>query len=44
MHELALIGAGLAIALFRQPSEIVAWRWPGDWLWAGAFAVLAASA
>jgi alginate O-acetyltransferase complex protein AlgI len=41
-HELGLIGIALDIALFGPNRQtIVAWRWRGDWLWAGAFAVLA---
>jgi hypothetical protein len=41
-RELALIGGGLAIALFGPNRQtIVAWQWPSDWLWAGAFAALA---
>jgi alginate O-acetyltransferase complex protein AlgI len=41
-HDLALIGGGLAIALVCPNRQtIVAWQWPSDWLWAGAFAVLA---
>ncbi len=41
-RELGLIGGGLAIALFGPNRQtILAWQWPSDWLWAGAFAVLA---
>jgi D-alanyl-lipoteichoic acid acyltransferase DltB (MBOAT superfamily) len=41
-RELGLIGGGLAIALFCPNRQtILAWHWPSDWLWAGAFAVLA---
>jgi alginate O-acetyltransferase complex protein AlgI len=41
-RELGLIGGGLAIALFGPNRQtIVSWQWPSDWLWAGAFAVLA---
>src|ERR1700722_2750484 len=41
-HELVLIGGGLAIALFCPNRQtIVGWQWPGNWLWAGAFAMLA---
>ncbi|HVC43761.1 MAG TPA: MBOAT family O-acyltransferase [Candidatus Binataceae bacterium] len=41
-HEWLLLGLGLAIVLFAPNRQaIVAWRWSNDWLWAGAFAVLA---
>jgi hypothetical protein len=41
-HELGLIGAGLAIALFCPNRQtILTWHWRSDWLWAGAFAILA---
>ncbi len=41
-HELVLIGGGLAIALFCPSRQtIVGWQWPENWLWAGAFAMLA---
>jgi len=41
-RELALIGGGLAIALFCPNRQtILAWQWSSDWLWAGAFAILA---
>jgi alginate O-acetyltransferase complex protein AlgI len=41
-RELGLIGGGLAIALFCPNRQtILAWQWRSDWLWAGAFALLA---
>ena len=41
-RELILVGSGLAIALFFPNRQtILAWQWRSDWLWAGAFAVLA---
>jgi hypothetical protein len=41
-HEVGLIGAGLAIALFCPNRQtILSWQWRSDWLWAGAFAILA---
>ena len=41
-RELGLIGGGLAIALFCPSRQtILSWQWRSDWLWAGAFAILA---
>jgi alginate O-acetyltransferase complex protein AlgI len=41
-REMGLIGGGLAIALLCPNRQtILGWKWRNDWLWAGAFAVLA---
>ena len=41
-HEFARILGGLLIVLFAPNRQaILAWQWDSDWLWAGAFALLA---
>jgi alginate O-acetyltransferase complex protein AlgI len=41
-REVVLIGGGLIIALFCPNRQtILGWQWSSDWLWAGAFAMLA---
>jgi alginate O-acetyltransferase complex protein AlgI len=41
-REVVLIGGGLIIALFCPNRQaILGWQWRSDWLWAGAFAMLA---
>jgi alginate O-acetyltransferase complex protein AlgI len=41
-REVVLIGGGLIIALFCPNRQaILSWQWRSDWLWAGAFAMLA---